>query len=203
MGQKRKHFMPGTIFHVCNRAAMRAQIFADTDDYVICEKTLAESLEKYGIILYAYCIMPNHWHLLVQEDTVGSLSRCLQRYASTQARRYRRRHNTEGLGAVYQNRFHANPVQLNESFLRVAQYIERNPVKAGLCFEAKSWRWSSAFPNNNRSIPLDPWPMIKPVDWEEILKEPTRGDWTERIEISLVSQIPLGQMDWQKKISPL
>jgi hypothetical protein len=45
--------------------------------------------------------------------------------------------------------------------------------------------------------------MIKPIDWEEILKEPTRGDWTERIEISLVSQIPLGEMDWQKKISPL
>ncbi|MCX6935178.1 MAG: hypothetical protein NTZ01_03155, partial [Verrucomicrobia bacterium] len=120
--------------------------------------------------------------------------------ASTQARRYRRLHQTEGMGAVYQNRFHANAVQLNESFLRVAQYIEKNPVKAGLCSEASEWRWSSAFPDANRYIPLQPWPVLKPAEWEEILKEPTRGDWTERIEISLLSQIPLGEIQWQKEI---
>ncbi len=174
------------------------KIFEESEDYLLCEETLVTSMEEYPVQLYAYCIMPNHWHLLLEGEDQLSLSRFLQLFTSSHARSYRRKNQTVGSGAVYQNRFRAYAVQRNEAFVRVAQYIEVNPVKAGLCAKASDWRWSSAHPDIRKVVPFHPWPMEKPGNWTDILTQETRGDWVDRINISLQREKPLGDLEWMR-----
>ena len=196
--RRRRSFLPRTVLHVCNRGAMQMKLFTESEDYALCENTLVSSMEEYPVRLYAYCIMPNHWHLLLDGDNQLYLSRFIQHFTSSHARTYRRNEHTVGCGAVYQNRFRAYAVQRNEAFVRVAHYIEVNPVKAGLCKSASDWRWSSAHPEVINNIPLTPWPMEKPYDWDQILTQETRGDWTDRINISLKFGKPLGDIEWSR-----
>ena len=84
------------MFHICNRGVLKKPIFLDEFDYNICEEILGESAEKYGVPLYAYCLMPNHWHLLVEAPTGKTLIRMLQRFTSTHARTLRRKQENQG-----------------------------------------------------------------------------------------------------------
>ena len=182
---------------------MDFQLFKEEEDYALCEKTLSDSILKYPIRLYSYCIMPNHWHLLIDGDDQISLSRCIQHFSSCHARNYRHRHGSTGKGAVYQNRFRAHPVQRNEAFARVAHYIEYNPVKAGLKVKAQEWRWCSAYPFIGSYLPVTPWPIQKPYDWNSILTQDTQGEWVDRINISLRLQQPLGDLAWVRELNAL
>ena len=183
----------GTVFHVCNRGELKKPIFLDEFDYHICEQILGESAEKYKVPLFAYCLMPNHWHLLVEAPTGGILVKMLQRFSSVHARAIRWKLKNQGTGAVYQSRFRAHAVQKNEAFLKVRNYIEKNPVKAGLCLNPEDWAWSSASPKAGKL------PLAKIKLW--IPKEHTsqsEESWHNQIEASLFSQQPLGDFGWRK-----
>jgi putative transposase len=183
------------VFHVCNRGVLKKPIFLDEFDYHICEEILGESAQKYGVPLYAYCLMPNHWHMLVEAPTGETLVKMLQRFSSTHARALRKKQENQGTGAVYQSRYRAHAVQKNESFLRVQKYIEQNPVKAGLCPTPKDWPWSSA---SEKTRPLEirqanfPIPKAQSSDPAE--------SWHTRIESALYGQRPLGDLAWQKAL---
>lgn len=183
----------GTVFHICNRGVLKKPIFLDEFDYNICEEILGESAEKYGVPLYAYCLMPNHWHLLVEAPTGKTLIRMLQRFTSTHARTLRRKQENQGTGAVYQSRYRAHAVQKNESFLRVQKYIEQNPVKAGLCQTPKDWRWSSAG-EKTRQLEISQAKLSTPLPRSTDQDE----SWHIRIESALYGQRPLGDLAWQK-----
>ena len=191
--RKLKGVRDGTVFHVCNRGVLKKPIFLDDFDFHICEQILGESAEKYEVPLFAYCLMPNHWHLLVEAPTGEMLVKMLQRFSSVHARTIRRKQENQGTGAVYQSRFRAHAVQKNEAFLKVRNYIEQNPVKAGLCAKPEDWAWGSA---NKKQKKIG---LAEPKQW---LPKTQGGEseesWHHQIEAALFSQKPLGDLNWRR-----
>ena len=93
--------------------------------------------------LLAYCVMPNHWHLVVWPHQDGALSRFMNWLTLTHTQRWHQHRHSVGEGHVYQGQFKSFPVETNEYFLVVCRYVERNAVRAGLVERAEQWRWSS------------------------------------------------------------
>ena len=191
--RKLKGVRDGTVFHICNRGVLKKPMFFDEFDYGICEEILSESLEKYRVPLHAYCLMPNHWHLLVEAPRGVILVQMLQRFSSVHAKTIRKRQENQGTGAVYQSRYRAHPVQKSEAFFRVKSYIENNPCKAGLCSKPEDWRWSTAYSEIDRHILIATSPTPIPLN---VLRPPLES-WHSRIESALFSQRPLGDVEWR------
>ena len=191
--RKLKGGRDGTVFHVCNRGVLKKPIFLDDFDFHICEQILGESAEKYEVPLFAYCLMPNHWHLLVEAPTGEMLVKMLQRFSSVHARTIRRKQENQGTGAVYQSRFRAHAVQKNEAFLKVRNYIEQNPVKAGLCAKPEDWAWGSANKKQKKIGLAEPKLWLPKTQGGE-----TEESWHHQIEAALFSQKPLGDLNWRR-----
>src|SRR5262245_18248691 len=157
----------GLFFHVVNRAAKRSTLFETAEDYAAFEEVVSSAVARYPVSLFAYCVMPNHWHLLLSPQVDGALSRFMHWLTTTHARRWQTVHNLDGQGAVYQGRFKAIPVCYDRHLLWVCRYVERNPLRAGLVERAEDWRWSSLSKRKagyDTSF-LSEWPVSCPVDW--------------------------------------
>lgn len=187
----------GVIFHVMNRSAKRAGLFEQSIDYLSFEKLLAESRARVQIPLLAYCLMPNHWHLVVWPAQDGDLSQFMHLLTSTHAQRWNAQRRLSGVGAVYQGRFKAIAVQCDDHFLRVCRYVERNPVRAGLVSTPLDWRWCSLWRRENPSDDtlLSPWPVARPGNWLELLHAPAK-DEVEGIRRAIKRSQPLGTVSW-------
>jgi len=170
MARKRRSFSTGPIVHLCNRAAGQLTLFQSTFEYNQILKVFREALEKFPVSIFAFCIMPNHWHLLCRAPKPGVLSRFMHWFGTTHATRWRISHENVGRGAVYQNRFRSHPVEGPIAFLKTAAYIERNALAAGLVREASIWPWGSACTHTD--FPLNPWPLPKPPHWKQLLSQP-------------------------------
>jgi putative transposase len=107
-------------------------LFRKDDDYAAFEQVLAEAVERTETRLLAYCVMPNHWHLVVWPRLDGELSRFVGWLTLTHTQRWRAHRGTTGAGHVYQGRFKSFPVEQDEHFFTVARYVERNALRAGL-----------------------------------------------------------------------
>ena len=158
------------VFHVVNRAARRAELFAKPNDYEAFLRVVEEGRERTGIPLLAYCVMPNHFHLLVRPTQLGQMSRFMRWFQLTHAKRWHRHRESRGTGAVYQGRYRAIPIETDLHFLVAARYVERNPVRAGLVRRAEEWRWSSLISvAEMRWSALGAWPILPPAqlvrDW--------------------------------------
>ena len=132
-------------YHVLNRGNGGGRIFHADGDYAAFLRVLAEGLERFGVELLAYCLMPNHWHLVLRPRRDGrALSRLMQWLGVTHARRHHAAHRTRKGGHLYQGRFKCFPVQDDRHFLVLCRYVESNPLRAGLVRRrAENWRWSS------------------------------------------------------------
>ena len=132
--------VPGIPHHVTQRGNRRLEIFVEDGDYRAYTALLAEFSERAGVAVWAYCLMPNHVHLiLVPSDTDG-----LRAALAETHRRYARRINQreDWQGHLWQERFHSFPMD-EAHLLAAARYVELNPVRAGLVKQARQWRWSS------------------------------------------------------------
>src|SRR5829696_2541674 len=132
MPRTRRQIEAGTIYHVLNRGNGRQALFSKDADYAAFLKLLAEALEKFPVDLLAYCLMGNHWHLLLRPRTADALSQMIAGLTVTHARRHHQHYPNPGIGHLYQGRFKSFPVQSDEHFLTVARYIHANPLRAGL-----------------------------------------------------------------------
>lgn len=182
MARKRRSCPPETVLHLCNRAAGQITIFQNPYDYMQVLQVLGEALEKFPISLYAFCIMPNHWHLLLQASKPKAVSRFMHWFGTTHTTRYRKSHETVGRGALYQNRFRSHPVHGAAAFIKTAAYIEQNALTAGLVSKVSAWRWGSAF--QKPALPLTPWPIPKPTDWKQLTREPLDGETLQRLRFA-------------------
>jgi putative transposase len=164
----------GLFFHVVNRAAKRSTLFESAADYEAFERVLALAVARADVSLFAYCVMPNHWHLLLSPTVDGALSRFMHWLTTTHARRWQTVRELDGQGAVYQGRFKAIPVCDDRHFLWVCRYVERNPLRAGLVERAEEWPWSSlARRQAPRAGPnLSIWPVSCPADWIAYVNRP-------------------------------
>ena len=101
----------GMIFHVLNRGNARDQIFDRDSDYAAFEKVLAESQEQVSVRILSYCLMPNHWHLVLWPFRDGDLGRFMQRLTTTHVRRWQLHHRSVGTGHLYQGTYKSFPVE--------------------------------------------------------------------------------------------
>ncbi len=196
----------GVIYHVLNRANNRSPLFEDGADYDAFIRILRQAQEKHPIPMLAYCIMPNHWHMVLRPGPRQgrTLSQYLHWLTVTHAQRLHAFRGTSGLGHIYQARFKAFPVQSGESFLTVASYVERNPLRAGLVDRAEDWRWSSlgcrmSGSPDEKSL-LSDWPVeIQMKHWVRKVNHPQTEMELESIRTCVLRGRPFGDSAWMRR----
>jgi REP element-mobilizing transposase RayT len=132
--------VPGGIFHVTDRGNRRQPIFLDSEDRSRFLGMLDDLGRERGWIGYAYCLMPNHYHLLV-ETPEGDLSAGMQWLNGRHALDFNGRHGFDG--HLFKGRFYSGQVVGDWHLLELSRYFARNPVNAGLCRRPQNWPWGS------------------------------------------------------------
>jgi putative transposase len=200
--RRRRASTAGLIFHVLNRAAKRAPLFEDPADYAAFERVLTSAATRVDVALFAYCLMPNHWHLVLSPRVDGALSRFMHWLTTTHARRWQTARGLDGNGAVYQGRFRAIPVDADSHFLWVCRYVERNALRAGLVHRAEDWPWSSLSQRvRSRHVPwLAPWPVPAHEDWIEHVNLPQTHSEVQAFRRAMKDGQPYGGATWRDDI---
>ncbi len=133
---------PGYPHHITQRGNNRAGVFFDDEDRQTYLTLLAGYAEKHALQVWAYCLMPNHVHILAVPDTEASLARGIGLTNQVYTQYLNRKHDQSG--RLWQNRFFSCIVELDKHLWAAARYIERNPIKAGLVKRPEEYQWSSA-----------------------------------------------------------
>lgn len=204
MGRPKRAADVGLIYHVLNRGNARLPIFGKDGDYEAFERILGQAVERTGTPLLAYCLMPNHWHLVVQPIEVGELSRFTGWLTLTHTQRWHAHRHSTGQGHVYQGRFKSFPIQDDQHFITVCRYVERNALRANLVAQAQDWRWSSlwrwSLGTAKEKAVLSPWPVRRVPNWIEYVNEPQSEHELTAIRRSVKRGCPLGEEAWTSKI---
>ena len=187
-------------YHVLNRRVGRLPLFEKPGDYAAFETILGEAAVRTRIRLAAYCLMPNHWHLLLWPRHDGELSEVLRWISVTHTQRWHAHRKTAGTGPVYQGRFKSFPVQTDEHFLTVVRYVERNAIRAKLVSRAEDWRWGSLWRRTQGdpelSAWLRDWPIERPRDWVARVNRPQTALELESLRLSVQRGRPFGEEAW-------
>jgi REP element-mobilizing transposase RayT len=130
----------GAVHHVTARGNERRPIVIDDDDRIRFVSRLGETVESNNVVLHAYCLMNNHFHLLL-ETPEGNLSRAMHALNGRHAQDINRRHRR--VGHLFQGRFASRLIQKERYLLAVCRYVLLNPVRAGIVRKAAEWPWSS------------------------------------------------------------
>jgi putative transposase len=203
MGRPHRAAQGGYIYHALNRANGRMTIFEDEADYAAFEEVLLQAVERTKTRLLAYCLMPNHWHLIVWPKKDGELSRFMGWLTLTHTQRWHAHHQSAGTGHLYQGRFKSFPIQEDEHFYSAARYVERNPLRAKLARRAERWRWGSLFRwqrgNAEDRELLSPWPLSRKSGWVDHVNAPQSDAEVAAIRHSIDRGSPLGDSDWSQQ----
>lgn len=193
----------GLVYHVLNRANTRAEILSKPADYEAFERVLAEAAPRVNIRLAAYCLMPNHWHLVLWPREDGDLPRFMQWLTVTHARRWHAHRHSGGTGHLYQGRFKSFPIQADSHFLTVCRYVERNALRAGLVRRAEDWRWCSLWRRQHglaQTPPvLTPWPLDRPRNWRALVNEAQTPVELEALRCCVARGRPYGGDVWRAR----
>jgi putative transposase len=133
--------LPAYPHHVVQRGHNRQMVFAANSDYERYLATLAEFKDVFGVKLYAWCLMTNHVHLLLEPSTPTGLGRLMKRVSARQTRY--RNHVERRSGTLWGGRYKSSLVQTDAYLLACCRYIETNPVRAGMVAAAQHYPWSS------------------------------------------------------------
>ena len=140
MARQRRPLAAGLLYHVTSRGNGKAAMFLTDADYEVFLSGLGVARHLDGLLCHAYCLMENHYHLLV-ETPRANLDDAMRRLNGTYATRFNRHH--ERTGHVFQGRYGSKLIADDDYALTVVGYIAANPVQAGLCAAPEDWPWSS------------------------------------------------------------
>src|ERR1700730_6653693 len=193
----------GFVYHALNRAVARLPLFEKPADYEAFERGLALALHEHPTRLLAYCLMPNHWHLVLWPRREGELTAFVRWLTHTHTMRWHAHYHTQGTGHLYQGRFKSFPVETDDHLYTVLRYVERNPLRAGLVRKAQNGLWSSLgkrHAEDVRVLPmLRPWPVPMPEDWPAQVHQPQTEAELEAVRRSVVRGCPFGNIAWQQR----
>lgn len=206
MGRPPRITKSGVVYHLLNRRVMRLTIFEKEADYAAFERVLAEGLDRPDAPkLLAYCLMPNHWHLVVHAGRATDLSTWMQWITVTHTHRWRAHYHSAGEGPLYQGRFKSFPVQEDVHFLIVCRYVEGNAGRADLVVRAEDWRWGSLWARQagkgDLSGRLRRWPVDRPRNWVAEVNRPMDEAVLKAVQQSAGHGVPLGTDRWKAKIA--
>ena len=190
----------GFCFHVLNRAVARLTLSEKPDDYEAFERVLEEAWEREALPIFAYTVMPNHWHFVVRPENKHQVSSFFRWLTHTHTMRWHARYKTQGTGHLYQGRFKTFPIEEDDHLRTVLRYVERNPVRANFCNTATEWRYGSAWrmsqgDRKSRKI-LSQWPISRPRTWTEFVNKPQTEEELQAIRKSVIRGTPFGGKNW-------
>jgi putative transposase len=185
----------GHAYHVLNRGNGGATIFHHDGDYRAFVNVLATACRMYPVQVLGFCVMPNHFHLVVQRAGHGALSPFMQWWMTSHVRRYHRQYGSHG--HVWQGRFKSFPIQQDEHLLTVLCYVLNNPVRAKLVARAGEWPWSSLrYPQLIGG--MSDLGLGDPAEW---LDHSLQDDELDTLRICVNRQRPFGSGDWIAKMA--
>ena len=134
--------VPGFPHHIIQRGHNRQVVFASGEDYLYYLDNLREWKEKLGCAVYAYCLMTNHIHLIIDPGSnENNLALLMKRLAGRQTRYVNKMEKRTG--SLWEGRYKSSPINTDEYLLACCRYVELNPVRAGIVIEPAEYRWSS------------------------------------------------------------
>lgn len=180
-------------------------LFDKPGDYEAFEAVLDEALERVaGVKLLSYCLMPNHWHLVLRPSEDGELATLMQWLTLTHTRRWQEHRHCHGSGHVYQGRFKSFPVQTDRHFLTVCRYVERNAMRAGLVERGEDWQWSSLWirreADAEQRARLGAWPVEGgvPGHWLRTVNTPMKPAELDAVRLCVGRGRPFGSDPWTR-----
>jgi putative transposase len=184
MPKNRRHVPPNSILHIVNRGNDKKVIFPESVDYGSFLALLREGRERYPIELFAYSLMPNHFHLVVRTEDLDAIAAYMHFLQRNHACDLRACYRSRGHGHIFQRRYWSKLVEGDAQLLMVMKYVEANPVRAGLVEWAHEWEWSSMWERvtGERDL-LNAWPSWLPEDWPTVVTIPLLQfdlDWIRR-----------------------
>ncbi len=193
----------GVIYHVLNRANGRMPLFESAGDYEAFLRVFAEAHERVPMRTLAYCVMPNHWHMILWPKAEGQLSEFMHWLTTTHTQRWLTAHGIIGFGHVYRGRFKSFPIENDKHYLTVCRYVERNPVRAGLVVSAQEWQWSSLRQRHagaGEGLPLlTLGPVGLPDRWLEIVNTGEPEKDLETVRACVERGRPFGTASWVER----
>ena len=190
----------GGIYHIINRGNMRMQVFDDADDYEYFLELLEKACKRENVEIHAYCLMPNHFHLLLVPKVEKSLSRFMQWVMTSHVRYYHKKNKTSG--HIWQGRYKSFIVEKESYYITLMRYIEANALRAKLTRKAQDWNYGSLQERTGNSRKLLTQPYIKlDEDWVEYVNTPMKEGELHTIRNSVNRQAPLGEEEWQLEMA--
>jgi putative transposase len=175
------------------------EVFHKDQDYAAFIALFEPACERLPLDILGYCLMPNHFHLILRPKADGDLGRWMQWLLTSHVRRYHRHYG--GSGHVWQGRFKAFPIQEDDHLLTVLRYVERNGLRAKLVRKAKDWRWSSLClrdPQAGQSF-LAPSPVPLPTNWLSLVNQPQTEAELAALRTSVQRGRPFGGPRWTQR----
>lgn len=166
---RRYQLQRSLIFHVINRGILKQPIYHEESDFFLFLETLKRYIDREKAFIYHWCLMPNHYHIVMELLDPLVLSKIVGGWQQVYAVKYHRRYQTAG--RLFQNRFKSQAIEKESYLLACGRYVERNPVRAGLCEKPWEWPWSSAkfYVEGKDDLITTPDPMWKEKTSEEYI----------------------------------
>jgi putative transposase len=195
----------GLLYHALNRGNNRAAVFFTPEDFRAFLAALAKTQRRYPFRLYGYCLLTNHFHLLLAPEPGVAISRVFQSLTVAHTRRYHRDRGT--VGHVWQGRFKSPLVQDDDHALVVLRYIEANPLRAGMTADLGDYPWSSYGVHGVGRVdplisPLPAWEALgrgaeaRQTYWRHWVHAPLAARDLAAVRRSVVSGRPYGATAW-------
>jgi putative transposase len=174
-------------------------------DFEAFERVMALAQEKFPIRLLSYCLMPNHWHLVLWPRRDGELTAFVRWLTHTHTMRWHAHYHSSGSGHLYQGRFKSFPIEQDEHLYAVLRYVERNALRAKLVKRAEEWRWSSLWRRGHaHALPplaLADWPLPEPSDWIRRVNQPQTEAELAALRRAVERGRPIGSDAWSERIA--
>lgn len=139
MGYKR-FLQNNSFYHIYNRGNKKELIFKEESDYKMFLSKMFFYQREYHFIIYSYCLMPNHYHLVIQSGSVcNEIPIFMHRFTLSYVKYYNKRY--EYVGHMFQSRYRIKLIQSKRGLVKLRRYLEENPVKAGMVQDSKFYRW--------------------------------------------------------------
>ena len=178
MARSRRALPSNAVHHVVNRGNRKKRIFYKRGDYQAFIAVLLEACTRFEMRLLAFCVMRNHWHLVLWPPEGVSLSAFMQWLTTTHVRRYHAHYGLTGTGHLYQGRYRNRICRDERGVLAVMRYVEANPLTARLVKRAENWEWSSlrirTKGDEHRLLSAGPLPL--PENWTTHVNDTTSSD---------------------------